>query len=73
MPIRDMVSSFFLKGSFIMNQTTDQELKDAFIAKTVEYLIATDTSNQSAAAQVATDDLKGFLSEMIVFHHVGKK
>jgi len=55
------------------HKTTDQNLKDAFIAKAVDHLTGPGTSNQSAAAQAARDDLKDFLSGMIIFHHVGKK
>jgi len=57
-----------------MNQTTDQELKEAFLNKAVEHLLSPAAyANQSDAAQVARDDLKDYLSSMIIFHHVGKK
>jgi len=56
-----------------MNQTTDQELKEAFLAKAVEHMLTPAAyANQSDAAQAAKNDLKDYLSEMIIFHHVGK-
>jgi len=56
-----------------LHKTTDQELKDAFLNKAVNQLVGSDKPNQSDSAQAARDDLKHFLSGMVIFHHVGKK